>query len=48
MHVTPELADAAIAQILGARTERHRIEAGLTQAGLAEQAGIGRRSLDQG
>lgn len=47
MRVTPELADAAIAQILGARIERYRIEAGLTQAELAEQAGIGKRTLER-
>src|SRR5215469_6619872 len=47
MHVTPELTDAAIAEILGERIERYRIEAGLTQAELAEQAGIGKRTLER-
>lgn len=47
MHITPALTDAAIAQILGQRIERYRIEAGLTQAELAEQAGIGKRTLER-
>ena len=42
-----DLTDAAIAQILGERIERYRIEAGLTQAELAEQAGIGKRTLER-
>jgi transcriptional regulator with XRE-family HTH domain len=47
MHIKSELTDAAIAQILGGRIERYRIEAGLTQAELAEQAGIGKRTLER-
>jgi transcriptional regulator with XRE-family HTH domain len=47
MHVTPDLTDVAIAQILGERIERYRIEAGLTQAELSEQAGIGKRTLER-
>lgn len=47
MRVTPELADAAIVRILGERIERYRIEAGLTQAELAQQAGIGKRTLER-
>lgn len=47
MHITPELTNAAIAQILGERLARYRIEAGLTQAELAEQAGIGKRTLER-
>ncbi len=47
MHITAELTDAAVAQILGNRIERYRIEAGLTQAELAEQAGIGKRTLER-
>src|SRR5215469_13831249 len=46
MRITPESTDAAILQILGERIERYRIEAGLTQAELAEQAGIGKRTLE--
>lgn len=47
MRILPELTDAAIAQILGERVERYRIEAGLTQAELAERAGIGKRTLER-
>jgi transcriptional regulator with XRE-family HTH domain len=47
VRITPELTDAAIAQSLGARVERYRIEAGLTQAELSEQAGIGKRTLER-
>lgn len=47
MRITPGLTDAAIAQILGERIERYRIEAGLTQAELAERAGIGKRTLER-
>jgi transcriptional regulator with XRE-family HTH domain len=47
MRVTPELTDAAIAQILGERIARYRIEAGLTQAELAERAGIGKRTVER-
>ncbi|HVI05382.1 MAG TPA: helix-turn-helix transcriptional regulator [Sphingomicrobium sp.] len=47
MKITPELTDATIAQILGERIERYRIEAGLTQAELAERAGIGKRTVER-
>ncbi len=47
MRITSDLTDAAIAQILGARIGRYRIEAGLTQAELSEQAGIGKRTLER-
>ena len=47
MRISAELTDAAIAQILGERIARHRIEAGLTQAELAERAGIGKRTLER-
>lgn len=47
MIISPELTDAAIAHILGERIERYRIEAGLTQAELAERAGIGKRTLER-
>lgn len=47
MHIATELTDAAIVQILGGRVERCRIEAGLTQAELAERAGIGKRTLER-
>ena len=47
MRIEPELTDTAIARILGTRIERYRIEAGLTQAELSEQAGIGKRTLER-
>lgn len=47
MIITSDLGDAAIAQVLGERIERYRIEAGLTQAELAERAGIGKRTLER-
>ena len=47
MHIKSELTDAAILQILGERIQRYRIEAGLTQAELAEQAGIGKRTAER-
>lgn len=47
MKITSDLAEATVLQALGTRLERHRIEAGLTQAALAEQAGISKRTLER-
>ena len=47
MRITSELTDPAIAHILGERIERYRIEAGLTQAELAERSGIGKRTVER-
>lgn len=47
MRISSELTDATIAQILGERIARYRIEADLTQAELAEQAGIGKRTVER-
>lgn len=47
MRITSELTDAAVLQALGERIAQSRIEAGLTQAELAEQAGIGKRTLER-
>ena len=47
MRISAELTDATIAQTLGERIARHRIEARLTQAELAERAGIGKRTLER-
>ena len=47
MRITSELTDATVLQALGDRVGRYRIEAGLTQAELAEQAGIGKRTLER-
>ena len=47
MKLTPELTDAAILQELGARLERRRVDANLTQAELAEEAGVSKRTLER-
>ena len=47
MKLTSDLTDAAILQELGARLERRRIDANLTQAQLAEEAGISKRTLER-
>jgi transcriptional regulator with XRE-family HTH domain len=47
MKFTSDLTDAAILQELGARLERRRIDANLTQAQLAEEAGISKRTLER-
>jgi transcriptional regulator with XRE-family HTH domain len=47
MRFTPELTDAAVLKELGARLERRRIEANLTQAQLAEEAGVSKRTLER-
>ena len=39
--------DEAMLQELGQRLERCRIDAGLTQAALAKEAGIGKRTLER-
>lgn len=47
MNISSELTDTAVLRTLGQRIERYRIEARLTQAELAEQAGIGKRTLER-
>ncbi|HEX7061256.1 MAG TPA: helix-turn-helix transcriptional regulator [Woeseiaceae bacterium] len=47
MHITAQLTDQALLEELGARLKAHRIEAGLTQAELAFDAGIGKRTLER-
>ena len=47
MRLRTELTDAAVLQELGTRLERRRIDANLTQAELAEQAGISKRTLER-
>jgi len=47
MKITSELTDQAILHELGARLERRRIDAGLTQAQLAEEAGISKRTVER-
>lgn len=47
MRITTELTDAAALHEIGERLERRRIDAGLTQAQLAEEAGISKRTLER-
>ncbi len=47
MKLTHELTYAAILKELGARLERRRIDANLTQAELATQAGVSKRTLER-
>ena len=47
MKITSELTDAAVLQELGERLERRRIDAELTQAQLAEEAGISKRTVER-
>lgn len=47
MKLTPELTDSAVLEELGARLARARIDANLTQARLAEEAGVSKRTLER-
>ena len=47
MNITSELTDAAVLHEIGARLERRRIEAGLTQGRLAEEAGVSKRTVER-
>ncbi|TLY79869.1 MAG: helix-turn-helix transcriptional regulator [Gammaproteobacteria bacterium] len=47
MKLTPGLTDEALLRELGARLERRRIDANLTQAQLALEAGISKRTLER-
>jgi transcriptional regulator with XRE-family HTH domain len=47
MKISAELTDKAVLQELGARLERRRIDAGLTQAHLAEEAGVSKRTVER-
>ncbi|HTT06565.1 MAG TPA: helix-turn-helix domain-containing protein [Steroidobacteraceae bacterium] len=47
MKITSELTDAAVLQEIGARLGRRRIDAGLTQARLAEEAGVSKRTVER-
>ena len=47
MHITPHLTDSAILQALGQRIEGRRIEAALTQAELAREAGASKRTVER-
>jgi transcriptional regulator with XRE-family HTH domain len=47
MRIQDLLSDAAVLAELGRRLERHRVQRDRTQAELAEQAGIGRATLQR-
>jgi transcriptional regulator with XRE-family HTH domain len=47
MKITSELTDTAVLREIGGRLERRRIDAGLTQAQLAEEAGISKRTVER-
>jgi transcriptional regulator with XRE-family HTH domain len=47
MRITAELTDKAVLLEIGDRLERRRIDAGLTQAQLAEEAGISKRTVER-
>jgi transcriptional regulator with XRE-family HTH domain len=47
MQITPQLTDEAVLQELGGRLTRARIEHNLTQAALAEQAGVSKRTVER-
>lgn len=47
MRITPDLTDEAALHELGSRLERRRIDANLTQADLAEQAGVSKRTVER-
>jgi transcriptional regulator with XRE-family HTH domain len=47
MKITPELTDMAVLQEIADRLERRRIDARLTQAQLADEAGISKRTVER-
>ena len=47
MEITRDLADAAVLDEIGSRLARHRLEAGLTQAALAREAGVAKRTVER-
>ena len=47
MNITDSLSDAAILDELGERISRARIESGKTQAALAADAGVSKRTLER-
>jgi transcriptional regulator with XRE-family HTH domain len=47
MRLTTEMTDSTLLHELGVRLERRRIDADLTQAELAERAGISKRTLER-
>jgi len=47
MDISPQLSDDAVLAELGARIGRRRVNAGLTQAALARQAGVSKRTVER-
>ncbi len=47
MKITTELTDTAVLHEIGERLERRRIDAGLTQAQLADEAGVSKRTVER-
>ena len=47
MKIISELTDMAVLHEIGSRLERRRIDAGLTQAELAQEAGISKRTVER-
>jgi transcriptional regulator with XRE-family HTH domain len=47
MKITPALTDRRVLAELGERLGRARLDANLTQAGLAQEAGISKRTLER-
>jgi transcriptional regulator with XRE-family HTH domain len=47
MRIASDLTDAAVLHEIGERLERRRIDAGLTQAQLAEEAGVSKRTVER-
>jgi len=47
MNITSGLTDSAVLEELGERLKRRRIDAGLTQAQLAEEAGVSKRTVER-
>lgn len=47
MSVSKLLTDDAVLAVIGERLQQRRIELGLTQAGLAEQAGVAKRTVER-
>jgi len=47
MNISQQLSDDAILAEIGARIMQHRLKLQLTQAALAEQAGVGKRTVER-
>ncbi len=47
MSIKPETSDDAVLEELGHRLQQRRLDLRLTQAELAEQAGVGKRTLER-